>query len=47
MLRLGEGNVLRGPGDLCFQMKLGKSFWLKGCLISRHPIGRLSPPGHP
>jgi len=46
-LRLGWKDVLNGPDELCFQMKLRKSFWLKQRLYIRRPVGRLNPPGHP
>jgi hypothetical protein len=46
-LRLGEKNVLRGPDELCFQMKLRKSLWLKQRLYIETPSGMPEPQGHP
>ena len=42
-LRLEEKNVLSGPDELRFQMKLGKSSWLMQSLYIKTPSGMTEP----
>jgi len=38
-LRLGEKDVLSGPDELCFQMKLRESLWLVQSLYMKTASG--------